>query len=128
MPPSSPPSPPFPPQPNPDDLVLVSNDLPTGHATSSSHAHVRANAHTHDDDHAHAPGVASSSKLQVERIAPPGHATPEDIEMVSVGHRRRRSSILNPIVVPTRTHARSASQAIPLQDDVKIVEEGDDEV
>lgn len=44
---------------------------------------------------------------------------------IRAGHRRRRSSILNPIVAPTRARARSLSQAIPLQDEVKEVEEGD---
>lgn len=104
MPSTSPP--PFPPQPRLDDLLRDDDDdPPSGHATSSTHAH----AHSYD------PGAA------------PDRTAPDDIEMgtIPAGHRRRRSSILNPIVAPTRARARSLSQAIPLQDEVKIVEEGD---
>lgn len=104
MPPTSPP--PFPPHSDLDDL-LAGEEAPSGHATSSAHTT--------------GPGAASSSTL--DRIA--ASAAPDDIEMGAIsGHRRRRSSILNPIVAPTRTRARSLSQAIPLQDEGKIVEEG----
>lgn len=95
---------PFPPQPRLDDLLLSDDDdePPSGHATSSTLAHAQARA-------------------------APDRSAPEDIEMgtIPAGHRRRRSSILNPIVAPTRARARSLSQAIPLQDEVKEVEEGD---
>lgn len=104
MPSTSPP--PFPPQPRLDDLLLSDDDdddePPSGHATSSTLAHAHARA-------------------------APDRSAPDDIEMgtIRAGHRRRRSSILNPIVAPTRARARSLSQVIPLQDEVKEVEEGD---
>lgn len=112
MPPTSPP--PFPPHSNLDDLLAA--DTPTGHATSTA-----------SSSHVLGPGATASSST-LDRISgprPPAAAA-DDIEMGSItpGHRRRRSSILNPIVAPTRTRARSLSQAIPLQDEAKIVEEG----
>lgn len=110
MPPTSPP--PFPPHSRPHDLLA--DDSPSGHATSSA-----------PPSHTTGPGAASSSST-LDRIAGPRPSVaPDDIEMGAIsGHRRRRSSILNPIVAPTRTRARSLSQAIPLQDEAKIVEEG----
>ncbi|SPN96818.1 related to vanadate resistance protein Gog5p, member of the triose phosphate translocater family [Cephalotrichum gorgonifer] len=121
MPPTSPPPSPFPHQSNLDDLLA--DDPQTGLATSSSRAH----AHAQSNANAKGPSAASSSSSTLERITRPRVGSPGDIEMESVtrGHRRRRSSILNPIVAPTRARARSVSQAIPLQDEVKIIEEGD---
>lgn len=99
---------PFPPHTTPDDLLA--DEAPNAHAPSSAPAPQLTG-----------PGAALSPTPD----RPPA-AQDDDIEMghISAGHRRRRSSILNPIVAPTRTRARSLSQAIPLQDEAKILEEG----
>ncbi|MBE3041632.1 hypothetical protein IMZ48_03440 [Candidatus Bathyarchaeota archaeon] len=114
MPRTSPP--PFPSHPILDDLLAPEPPAPypSQHATTSPTP----------SSHTTGPGPAPSTLDRTPGLRPP--AAQDDIEMghISAGHRRRRSSILNPIVAPTRTSTRSLSQAIPLQDDPKITEEG----
>ncbi|KAK4237035.1 hypothetical protein C8A03DRAFT_16372 [Achaetomium macrosporum] len=130
------PSPHHPPSSAPSARVPVSLALsePVSHPPASS-ASGHATAAIHG---AEAPGFAAlvgdKSRTSVTTQLPEASQGAGDIEMESVtpsGHRRRRSSLINPANASNNRHARTRSQSLrgaPSGDDEdKIVEESGDE-